>query len=378
MDYLPGTKMLEGLMTQAKKEAKRRGCDVTVIQSEFLAKVTRPSGPGRALSLACDAARLCLWRGLLRTRDWAVNAPKMLLKPCLAGLEPDMAWSTLPVDPWQTLSKLLNVYADQIFEHGCLNCDPHPGNVLLMPDGSLGLIDFGQVKTLTLEERVLYARLIVALADRDSFGIVEVYKAMGIRTKHNTPAVLQAWATILNDRDDAQVLEGLNYQAYMEELNRRDPILQAPTTFVLVQRASCLLRGCAIVLGQPVSLAEKFRPKAMALLKQHPALASRPLMPLMRASGGLPPKTLVVCGPSGAGKGTLITELTAVKGEAVGFSVSHTTRAPRTGEVEGVHYHFTSKVRVRVCVLVCWQAAEHASVRADVAERVLAAAHVRA
>ena len=107
MDYLPGTKMLEGLMSQAKKEAKRRGCDVTVIQSEFLAKVTRPSGPGRALSLACDAARLCLWRGVLRTRDWAVNAPKMLLAPCLAGLEADMAWSTLPVDPWQTLSKLL-------------------------------------------------------------------------------------------------------------------------------------------------------------------------------------------------------------------------------------------------------------------------------
>ena len=47
------------------------------------------------------------------------------------------------------------------------------------------------MKALTLEDRVLYARLIVALADHDSFAIVEAYKAMGIKTKHDTPAVLE-------------------------------------------------------------------------------------------------------------------------------------------------------------------------------------------
>jgi len=30
-------------------------------------------------------------------------------------------------------------------------------------------------------------------------------------------------------------------------------------------------------------------------------------------------------------------------GERVGFSVSHTTRAPRKGEIDGKHYHFTTK-----------------------------------
>jgi hypothetical protein len=33
----------------------------------------------------------------------------------------------------------------QVLEHGCFNCDPHPGNLMLMPDGRLALIDFGQV-----------------------------------------------------------------------------------------------------------------------------------------------------------------------------------------------------------------------------------------
>ena len=49
---------------------------------------------------------------------------------------------------------------------------------------------------------------------------------------------------------------------------------------------------------------------------------------------------LVVAGCSGAGKGTLIHKLMAAEPEAFGFSVSHTTRQPRPGEVEGVDYHF--------------------------------------
>lgn len=55
------------------------------------------------------------------------------------------------------------------------------------------------------------------------------------------------------------------------------------------------------------------------------------------------PRPLVICGPSGVGKGSLIGKLMAEHGGRCGFSVSHTTRAPRPGEVDGVHYHFVSK-----------------------------------
>lgn len=43
------------------------------------------------------------------------------------------------------------------------------------------------------------------------------------------------------------------------------------------------------------------------------------------------PVALVVCGPSGVGKGTLINMLLEGS-EQYGFSVSHTTRPPRAGE----------------------------------------------
>lgn len=56
---------------------------------------------------------------------------------------------------------------------------------------------------------------------------------------------------------------------------------------------------------------------------------------------------MVVCGPSGVGKGTLISKLMQTHAAHFGFSVSHTTRAPRPGEEDGVHYHFAEKAAMQ-------------------------------
>ncbi|HET7291869.1 MAG TPA: guanylate kinase [Vicinamibacteria bacterium] len=54
------------------------------------------------------------------------------------------------------------------------------------------------------------------------------------------------------------------------------------------------------------------------------------------------PNVVVVSAPSGAGKSTvlgrILEELPGIR-----FSVSHTTRKPREGETDGVHYHFVNK-----------------------------------
>jgi len=73
---------------------------------------------------------------------------------------------------------------------------------------------------------------------------------------------------------------------------------------------------------------------------------------------------LVICGPSGVGKGTLIERLRAAMPGRFGFSVSHTTRAPRPGEEDGVAYHFvaleTMKAEVEAAKFI-----EHAEVHGN-------------
>jgi guanylate kinase len=54
------------------------------------------------------------------------------------------------------------------------------------------------------------------------------------------------------------------------------------------------------------------------------------------------PRPVVFAGPSGVGKGTLIELLRKKYPTQFGFSVSHTTRKPREGEQDGVHYNFAT------------------------------------
>jgi len=85
------------------------------------------------------------------------------------------------------------------------------------------------------------------------------------------------------------------------------------------------------------------------------AAITMPLSPKMPATVGLGSpvggdlaseavcKPIVICGPSGVGKSTLIGLLRKEFPEDFGFSVSHTTRDPRPGEQNGVDYHFVDK-----------------------------------
>lgn len=54
-------------------------------------------------------------------------------------------------------------------------------------------------------------------------------------------------------------------------------------------------------------------------------------------------KPVVFVGPSGIGKNTIINKIREMYPDRFAYSVSHTSRAPREGEVDGVHYHFVDR-----------------------------------
>ncbi|NBR28206.1 MAG: guanylate kinase, partial [Betaproteobacteria bacterium] len=57
----------------------------------------------------------------------------------------------------------------------------------------------------------------------------------------------------------------------------------------------------------------------------------------------------IVCAPSGAGKTSLVAELLKTD-EKIKLSVSYTTRAPRSGELNGREYHFVSKEKFEAMI----------------------------
>ena len=72
-------------------------------------------------------------------------------------------------------------------------------------------------------------------------------------------------------------------------------------------------------------------------------LIFRRLITMAPAAAPYGPRPLILCGPSGTGKSTLIKKLMAEFKDVFGFSVSHTTRKPRPGETDGKEYHFVTR-----------------------------------
>src|SRR4051812_5964952 len=72
----------------------------------------------------------------------------------------------LEIDGPALARALFDAYLDQILVEGFFHADPHPGNVLLLPDGRLGLIDVGMVARVTPEMREHLIRLLMAVGER--------------------------------------------------------------------------------------------------------------------------------------------------------------------------------------------------------------------
>lgn len=77
------------------------------------------------------------------------------------------------------LPALAAAYGRMLLLDGLVHADPHPGNLMLLPDGRIGILDFGQTKRLSTAQRTALARLVIALAAADAAAVASAMAAAG-------------------------------------------------------------------------------------------------------------------------------------------------------------------------------------------------------
>jgi ubiquinone biosynthesis protein len=70
-------------------------------------------------------------------------------------------------------------FFQMVFQDGFFHADPHPGNIFVLADGKIGLVDFGIMGRVTEENMQYYADTIVALVEHDFDKLVQEYMNMG-------------------------------------------------------------------------------------------------------------------------------------------------------------------------------------------------------
>lgn len=158
----------------------------------------------------------------------------------------------------KTLCKLfLRTYFEQIMIQGFFNADPHPGNVLVLPDGPrIALLDFGLVKGIEPAFRIASARLCKAIISFDAEGTRRAYHEMGVRTREDDLASYQMLGMLFlglpeHIKGEKSLFDPRSWQQSGIDLRgrfRADPITHMPSDLLVMSRAITLMGGVMFTL----------------------------------------------------------------------------------------------------------------------------------
>ncbi|MFE5323058.1 ABC1 kinase family protein [Paenibacillus sp. NPDC056579] len=86
----------------------------------------------------------------------------------------------LGYDRKRIAEQIARVVFRQIFIDGFFHADPHPGNIIVLPEGVIGLIDFGMVGRLTPMMKYHFGSLVIALRRNSTDGVLKAIDGIGI------------------------------------------------------------------------------------------------------------------------------------------------------------------------------------------------------
>jgi aarF domain-containing kinase len=142
------------------------------------------------------------------------------------------------------------------------------GNFILMPDGRIGMIDYGAVKRFTRNERLTTCLIYAALARKDETMLFNLCKVGGYKSKYGKSNVVYKLFQFGYDSWGKDVTGDRNIQQFIDDLKREDPWYEVPDNFTMVKLMSIRLRALALGMNHPVRCSDWWGPIAEEVLKR--------------------------------------------------------------------------------------------------------------
>lgn len=181
------------------------------------------------------------------------------------------SWGLRPPD---IAKKGLNIYLKQIFEVGIFHADPHPGNILIKPNGKIALIDFGMVGKLMQSQKYAFAGVFISLANKDAKSMATNLRRLSIDHEIND---MRAFEYDLNDLIQDYIVLTHDDMGIKDFTVRLQKIaykykLQIPGVIFLVLRSLAILEGTAKSLDPKFDMLESLKPYGIKLIAEQYSL----------------------------------------------------------------------------------------------------------
>ena len=164
----------------------------------------------------------------------------------------------------------MDIYLTQIFEFGVFHADPHPGNVLVRPDGIIVLIDFGMVGRLTKQQKYAFAGVFIGMARQDARSMALNFRRLALTAEipdmrafeSDLSQLIEDFAMLdvqeMSMSDLADALQNIIYNYK----------LQVPGAVFLILRALVILEGIGKVLHPNFNTFEFVAPYGAKIIRE--------------------------------------------------------------------------------------------------------------
>ena len=187
------------------------------------------------------------------------------------------------IEPAAVADAFARAMFDQVFAHGFVHADPHPGNVFVEPAGDgafrLTFIDFGMMAEVPVTLRGGLRSLVIAIATRDGRAMIDAARTIGVLMPTTDTADLERALTALFDRfgglgfGQLKDVDPREFQEFGDQFGHvmRSLPFQLPERLLLLIRAVSLTSGMCSALDPDFNVWDAVEPYATQLLGEQSA-----------------------------------------------------------------------------------------------------------
>ncbi len=112
---------------------------------------------------------------------WQYSSEKILISERIDGIafSDEMAIKNSPFDKKIIAENLVLSYFQQVYVHGFFHADMHPGNLFLMKNGDIAVVDFGIMGKIDKKTRIAVAEVLIGFLNRDYRRVAEIHVEAG-------------------------------------------------------------------------------------------------------------------------------------------------------------------------------------------------------
>ncbi len=170
----------------------------------------------------------------------------------------------------QLAFKGINLYFEQVFDHGFFHADPHPGNIFVLRDQRVCFIDYGMMGAVMETDRELLADLLLAVHDKDVDGLKHALLQFSwdestinqSNLEYDIGEFFQNYSNIgLEEIDSNEVMAALNSLFF-------DYKIRVPSNLLLLLKALVIIEGVGLMLDPRYNIIENIHPFVSRLLRR--------------------------------------------------------------------------------------------------------------